>query len=200
VIPSALVRVFRRRGAVVRVGLATERQVTVVVVAARPCGRGRLGRCHVRGRGEVPLDVEGEVDVGRNLPAGVSLLEPAVARGVGVSDAIRVSIAHAGAAEERLGSDVVEIATVVVGVAGQLVLGLAAGRDVHGSMIVDVLLAFGLGGRVGCKCRLKQSQEAQRAREYRANHGVRVQLERGKWEKRVKKAETKLKERKCINT
>ena len=119
----------------------------------------------------------------------MQLIEPAVARSVGVSEAVRVSIAHAGAAKERLGSDVVEVATVVVGVARQFVLGHAAGGNVNFSMVVDVLLAFSLSRRGGCKCRLQQSQEAQRARECRANHGVGVQLERGKWEKRVERAE-----------
>ena len=83
----------------------------------------------------------------------------------------------------------VEIATVVVGVARQFILGHAAGGNVNSSMIVDILLAFSLSRRGGCKCRLQQSQEAQRARECRANHGVGVQLERGKWEKRVERAE-----------
>jgi hypothetical protein len=177
VVPSTLVLILRRRG---RGVLATEREVAVVVVSARPSGRLGLGGVHVRGRGEVPLDVEGEVDVGRDFLAGVGLLEPAIAGGVGVSDAVRVGIAHTGAAEEGLGSDVVEIATVVVGVASQFVLGIADGGDVDLSMVIDVLLAFGLGGwvfcfdnsRHGCKRRLQQSQQAQRARKCRANHNV----------------------------
>jgi hypothetical protein len=94
----------------------------------------------------------------------------------------------------------VEIATVVVGVARQFILGHAAGGNVDSSMIVDVLLAFSFSRRGGCKCRLQQSQKAQRARECRANHGVGVQLERVKWEKRVERVEVRWKERMCINT
>jgi hypothetical protein len=183
VVASTVVLILRRRS---RGILAAEREVAVVVVSAGPSSRLGLGRVHVRGRGEVPLDVEGEVDVGRDFLAGVGLLEPAVAGSVGVSDAVRVGIAGTEAAEERLGSDVVEIAAVVVGVASQFVLGLAAGRNVEFSVVVDVLLAFGLDGRVfcfdssrhGCKRRLQQSQQAQRARECRANHGVKVERER----------------------
>jgi hypothetical protein len=176
-----VVLILRRRS---RGILAAEREVAVVVVSARPRGRLGLGRLHVRSRGEVPLDVDGEVDVGRDFPAGEGLLEPAVARSVGVSDAVRVGIAHPDAAEERLGSGVVEIAAVVVDVASQFVLGLAAGGDVDFSMVVDVLLTFSLGGRVlcfdssrhGCKCRVQKRQQAQRARECRANHDVKYDV------------------------
>jgi hypothetical protein len=163
--------------------VTTERTVTVVVKSAGPLCGSSLGRFLIGPRGLVPLDVDGEVDVGRDLLLGESSLEITVARSVGVSNAVGVRIAHPGAAEERVGSDVLQIATVVVGIARQFIVGHAVGGDVHLAMIIDTLLTFSLsrwGGRIGtsgleiCKGRLQQSQQAQRGRKCRANHDEEV--------------------------
>jgi len=55
---------------------------------------------------------------------------------------------------------VVEITTIVIGVASQCVLGQAAGGNVKFAMVVDILLAFALSGRVVCQYRPQQGQEA----------------------------------------